>query len=136
MVALSRPPADPNVRLGESMTWPRQYSIKLLLLLMVVVAHACSKMVVARSLHTGPIESISTSTPFVITIQYPDDENLNEHTETYLGAFGQYWLYSHRISVVLVQCHTDSATAGSIDNKVAEVSSEYSDCEKGMQTPK
>ncbi len=117
------------------MTWPRQYSIKILLLLMVMVAHACSKTGVARSLHTGPIESISTSTPFVITIQYPDEKNLDDHTETYLGAFGQYWLYSHQVTVVCGFFRTDSELAGSNKNGVAEGSSECSDCEKGLETP-
>ena len=109
------------------MTWPRQYSIKILLLLMVIVAHACSKTGVARSLHTGPIESISTSTPFVITIQYPDDENLDDHTETYLGAFGQYWLYSHQVSVVCGCFRIQSDITRSNKYGIAEGSSECSD---------
>jgi hypothetical protein len=62
------------------------------------------------------MESISTSIPFVITVQYPDEENLDDHTETYLGAFGQYWLYSHQVSVVCGLFRTDSEITGSIKN--------------------
>ncbi len=82
------------------MTWSRQYSIRTLLLLSVLVAHACSKPGIARTLHTGPIESIDTWTPFVISIQYSDAKSLDDHTETYIGAFGQYWLYSHQVSII------------------------------------
>lgn len=80
------------------MTWPRRYSIKLLLFVMMLVAHAASKPSVAKRIHPGPVESISTSLPFVITVEYLD-EQLNTNTKTYLGALGQYWLYSHHIAL-------------------------------------
>lgn len=86
------------------MAWPQQYSLRVLLILMLLVAHACSKPIVARSLHAGPIESVSTLTPFAISITF-SDENLNEHSKTYVGAFGQYWLYSHEVSILLRTCN-------------------------------
>ncbi len=88
-----------DARLGKAMTRPRQYSIRILLLLMTLVAHAFSKPSIARTLHTGQIESMSTSTPFLIVIQYGDNKSLNAHSKTYVGAFGLYWLYSHRVTI-------------------------------------
>ena len=102
---------------------------------MAVVAHACSKPGVARMLHTGPIESIDTLTPFVISIQYPDDESLDDHTETYIGACGQYWLYSHRVSVVCGCFLIESEITSNKQNESAVDSSHSSDCEKGTATP-
>ena len=119
---------------GKTMTWPSQYSIKFILFLMVLVAHACSKPSAARTLHTGPIESMSTLTPFAITIQY-SDENHDENTKTYVGAFGQYWLYSHKISMV-VGCFLmeRDITNASKRNGFGKGSIQLSDCEEGTGT--
>jgi hypothetical protein len=80
------------------MRWKPQFSIRMLLILTIWVAHACAKPYFAESLHNSELESVSTWTPFVIAIHYSDAERMERHHETYLGAFGFYRLYSHETS--------------------------------------
>ena len=72
------------------------------MLLTVFVAHVCAKPLWANKLHGGPLEICDTTVPFVIHLDYVEKDPFRFHRETYFGAFGVYWLYSHRIQVVLV----------------------------------
>jgi hypothetical protein len=122
-------PVMPVVRPGVPMKRPGQYSIRVLLFLMILVAHACSKRGIARTLHTGPIDSISTLTPFVITIRYSEVGSLDDHTKSYFGAFGQYWVYSHRITMTFGCFRSETMTTDADEYyRVLDGANPFPDC--------
>ena len=88
----------------------KQFGLRLLILLMILVAHACAKPHFAKRLHKADAELVATWFPFQISICYDEDGGMTTHEETHVGLLGVYWLYSRTSSFACCLCDPTSVT--------------------------
>ena len=82
----------------------RQFSLRAIFIVMILVAHACAKPHFAKNLHpSGSPSVVTTIYPLHITIGYEDDDGSTSHEETFVGLLGMYWLTS-RTSYSYCRC--------------------------------
>lgn len=86
-----------------------RYTIRLLLLVMVLTAHACAKPYFASRLNEGFTTGTVTWIPFVIQTTHISADGPTVHEDIYIGLLGQYWM-CNRASWTFSDCGIGNLT--------------------------